>query len=240
VLKCYCTSIRLLQAVRPQPKLYSALGPVVLLRPKRDAIVDLQPTDARRKDNALRITSAQNRVQKQTHNRRVRTAPAAARIDCPTSAMLLAAPGPDSGSTVPASTNTWPKIPTLRSVSCGSCDGEAGHAKAVRHTCALAIANCSCVPQTSRPPRWSTASRHRARRATARGNRLRFPGCCRPAAVHLRGPPPWCKSLGASRCRPGRSGRCVETGLDDGQCNKLQAQCRMAIPDVCCRAPSTG
>jgi hypothetical protein len=37
--------------------------------------------------------------------------------------MLLAAPGPDSGSTVPASTNTWPKIPTLRKVSCGSCDG---------------------------------------------------------------------------------------------------------------------
>ena len=53
--KFYCTALRL-QGVWPQPKLHPALGPVVLLRPKRDAIVDLQPTDARRKDNALRVT----------------------------------------------------------------------------------------------------------------------------------------------------------------------------------------
>ena len=68
-------------------------------------------------------------VREQFHNAGERTAPAAARIDCPTSAMLLAAPGPESGSTVPASTNTWPKIPTLRKVSYGSCDGEARNAQ---------------------------------------------------------------------------------------------------------------
>ena len=124
---------RVLQAEWPQPELHAPLGAVVLLRPHRDTIVHLQPSDARRKDDALRAAESDAR-HCATRPQAGRTAPAAARIDWPMSATLRAAPGPESGITVPALMNTWPNIFMLRSVACGSCASTEGnaHQKGVR------------------------------------------------------------------------------------------------------------
>ena len=116
------------------------------------------------------------------------------------------------------------QIPGRRSLSCAKRRAAAARAeqemrRGVRHTRAPPMTRRCIAPRKSRPLRWSTAGRRRESRATARGRRLHSPGCCRPAAAHPRGPPPWCKSPGASRCHPGRSGRCTcSQGSGDCQC----------------------